>query len=216
MPVPSVIAIDGPVASGKTTVGRLLAQRLGYRFIDTGLYYRAMTSEALGRNVGMDDSTALGVLAREIRIDVIDDRVLVDGRDVTDGLRSSEVEAGVSRVSRLVVVRHAMVSQQQREAEAGDVVMVGRDIGTKVLPDAAKVYLEAPVEVRVKRRRAEFASQGRKMDAQAVRDGLEHRDKLDTERAEGPLRVADDAIVVDTQDLDAEGVVDRIIEVVGS
>jgi cytidylate kinase len=214
VPLASVIAIDGPVASGKTTVGRLLAERLGYRFIDTGLYYRAMTREALARDVGLDDSTALGALAKELRIDVLDDRAWVNDKDVTDGLRSSEVEAAVSRVARVVVIRHAMVREQQRQAKAGDVVMVGRDIGTVVLPSAVKVYLEAPVDVRVKRRTAEYASQGLKMDANTVRDGLEHRDKLDSERVEGPLRVAVDAFVVHTADLAPGVVVDRIIEVI--
>ncbi|MEX2598786.1 MAG: (d)CMP kinase [Dehalococcoidia bacterium] len=221
MTVPTVIAIDGPVASGKSTVGRVLATRLGYRFLDTGLMYRAVTLMALQRNIALNDAALLGDLAATLRIDVASsgvagaERILADGEDVTDHLRSPQVETAVSLVSKAGLVRRAMVAEQQRIAGEGGIVMVGRDIGTKVLPHAAKVFLDASKDERALRRYTEAKARGDATTLEAVRANLELRDRLDSEREESPLRVADDAARLDTEGLDVEGVVDRILQVLG-
>ena len=216
MTFPSVIAIDGPVASGKTTVGKALASRLGYRFIDTGMMYRACTLLALRAGIDPDDEVELGKLARAISLRFVispdGDRLLANDEDITDDLRTPEVQAAVSSVASVSEVRTSMVAQQQRMAEDGEVVMVGRDIGTKVLPDAAKLYLDASVSERIRRRSAE--EQGR-ATIEDVRANIEHRDRIDSEREDSPLRVADDALKVETDDLDINGVTERILESLG-
>ena len=218
MSVPDVtattIALDGPVASGKTTVGRALARRMGYRFVDTGLMYRAVTVEVLARGVRPDDADAAGAIAEAIAIEIGDDgeQVTVDGRLVTEELRSESVGRGVSFVARASRVRRALVARQREMAAGGGVVMVGRDIGTVVLPSAAKVYLNASPEVRAERRRAELAAAGSGVSERDVRVELELRDTLDSERDDSPLRTAQGAVVIDTEGLGIEGVVDRIVE----
>ena len=208
------IAIDGPVASGKSSVGRLLAQRLGVRFLDTGSMYRAMTWAAIRRGADLEDADALGQLAGEVSITVLSDgegTMLVDGRDVTAQLRTGEVEEGVSLVSKASGVRTAMVAQQRQVAREGSIVLAGRDIGTVVLPDATlKVYLEASLRVRACRRYAELVSGGGSLDLARLTSELTRRDKIDSERADSPLRAAEDALVIDTDDLTLEQVVDRI------
>ena len=212
--LPTVIAIDGPVASGKSAVGRSLARRLSYRFVDTGLMYRACTLLALRAAADISDAPTLERIAHAHRMDIVvspeGERLVVDGEDVTPDLRSVEVERHVSDVAKVAGVRTAMVDQQRRMAEEGRVVMVGRDIGSKVLPDAAKVYLEASADVRVQRR---FAELGGKATEAEVRANLELRDRIDSQRAESPLVVADDAVVVHTDALDVDGVVDEIVRV---
>ena len=216
-----MIAIDGPVASGKTSVGRALAVRLGYRFVDTGLMYRALTRLALRRGVPLDDESALERLAAEVQVQIVDGsggsaRVLADGDDVTDELRSPEIDAAVSEVSQVAAVRRAMVAEQQRIAESGRVVMVGRDIGTKVLPGAVKLYLAASKAERVRRRHAELAADGSALSIERVRENVELRDRLDSSRAEGPLRMAADALRIETDGLDVEGVVDAVVSLIRS
>jgi len=201
------------VASGKSAVGSRVARALGYRFIDTGVMYRAVTWLALERGVGLEDEAALTHLAESSRLEVEPERVVIDGSDVTERLRSPEVGEAVSLVSRVPGVRHAMVAQQRRLAEAGGVVMVGRDIGTVVLPDApVKVYLDASVEERVRRRLDELAEAGKEVSLQQVRDELALRDAIDSERATSPLRPADDATVIHTDDLSLDEVVERILK----
>ncbi|MDA1036631.1 MAG: (d)CMP kinase [Chloroflexi bacterium] len=216
MTFPKVIAIDGPVASGKTTVGKALAARLGYRFIDTGMMYRACTLLALRTGVDPDDEVGLANVARATILRFVasldGDRLLADDEDITDELRPPEVQAAVSSVARVSGVRTAMVAQQQQMAEAGEVVMVGRDIGTKVLPNAAKLYLDASIAERVRRRSAE--EQGR-VTVEDVRADVEHRDRVDSEREDSPLRAADDALRVETDELDVNGVTERILELLG-
>ncbi len=218
----NVIAIDGPVASGKTTVGRALAKRLGYRFLDTGLMYRAATLMALRRGVALDDPMALGSLAHALQIEIVpstadaEERILVDGEDVTADLRSSRVEDAVSLVARVTEVRKAMVVQQQRMAAEGRIVMVGRDIGTKVVPTAAKVFLDATPNERARRRLEELKARGEKTTMAAVRANLDLRDQLDTERTDSPLMAAADAVHVKTEGLSPDDVVDRITRIVGA
>ena len=210
------VAIDGPGASGKTTVGARVAGRLGFRFLDTGLTYRAATWAALRRGVDMEDDEALMVLTRLLDIRITgDSRVLVDGVDATDGLHTSKVDGSVSRVSAVRGVREVLVPIQRRAAEDGPVVMVGRDICTVVLPDArSKVYLDASPEVRAGRRRAEIARTGGSVELEQVSDELRRRDTYDSGREESPLTVADDAVVIDTSDLSVEEVVEQIIRLV--
>ncbi len=216
MPIPSVIAIDGPVASGKTTVGRQLAARLGYRFVDTGLMYRALTLIALRRGIDPRNEIALGELAAETEISMVKGshgatKVHADGGDVTSALRTAEVEGAVSVVAQVAAVRSALVVQQQRIADGGSVVMVGRDIGTVVLPRATKVFLTASPAERARRRHAELEASGSAASMKDVRENLALRDTLDSERAEGPLRVADSAVLVETEGLTIDEVVDAVV-----
>jgi len=220
----STIAIDGPAASGKSTIGELLARRLGYLYFDTGVMYRAVTWAALDRGISIEDEAAVTALAEELRIDVVpptgDDgrqyTVLADGVDVTWEIRSPAVNANVSPVSAYPGVRREMVRQQRRVAECGRVVMVGRDIGTVVLPDAdLKVYLDASVEERARRRWKEERARGEDSEYETVLASMRRRDEIDGNRKASPLRTAEDAVVLDTTDLDIEGVmaaVERLIE----
>ncbi|MCH8026127.1 MAG: (d)CMP kinase [Chloroflexi bacterium] len=207
------MAIDGPSAAGKSAVGGRVAERLGYRFIDTGMMYRAITWLAHERQVDLEDDAALTRLAESVELALEADRVRVDGIDVTDRLRSTEVGKAVSLVSRVAGVREAMVRGQRAMAGQGRVVMAGRDIGTVVLPDAPlKVYLEASAAERNRRRHEELRAMGRSVTLQQVRDELANRDAIDSERAVSPLRPAEDAVVIDTDALSLEQVVERILE----
>ncbi len=215
---PITVAIDGPSGSGKSTVGHGLAERIGATFVDTGLMYRALTLAALERKVDPDDPVALGRLAREARIHVRRPRVgesarletvLLGRRDVTSEVRTPRIDRLVSQVSRHAEVRRAMVAVQRATARAGDVVMVGRDIGTVVLPDATlKVYLTASTLVRAARRAAEM---GRPERASEYLAEIEQRDAADSGRAVAPLRKADGALVLDTGQLDVDACVDAIV-----
>ena len=180
MRYPSVIAIDGPVASGKTTVGRELARRLGYAFVDTGVYYRAVTIDALDAATSLDDEPALTRLAQGLAIRLEGESVSLGDVDITSRLRAPEVDAAVSAVAKVGGVRRAMVAQQRATAEGGDVVMVGRDIGTQVLPDAAKVYLDASPEERTRRRVKELEGTAQARSEAEVLGNLEMRDAIDS------------------------------------
>ncbi len=216
----AAIAVDGPVASGKTTVGRLLALKLGYRFLDTGVMYRAITWAALEAGVSPKDSQPLVTLAREQKMEVAFQQngqavVLVDGRDVATHLRETRVEESVSLVSLVPGVRDILVALQRGLAEDGRMVMAGRDIGTVVLPDAPlKVFLTASVAERARRRHAELQASGRSVSYQEVLEELAKRDKLDSERKVAPLRPATDAHVVNTDGLTIEVAVERILDLV--
>lgn len=213
---PSVIAIDGPVAAGKTVVGKELARRLGFRFLDTGVMYRALTWLALHRAIPMDDDAALGVLADETTIlpeGQDGDGVLIGEYWVGPELRDPVVDSNVSIVSRIPEVRRAMVRQQRLLAKEGRMVMVGRDIGTVVLPDATlKVFMLASVEERARRRWQEMVDQGRSAAFSAVLSGIKDRDHMDAHRADSPLTPAKDALLLDTGGLSIEQVVERILQ----
>jgi cytidylate kinase len=215
------IAIDGPAASGKSVVGAEVAARLGYRFFDTGAMYRAVTWHALARGVDVNDARALVRLVESARVDVReagrggDERtsVLVDGADATPHLRSPEVEAAVSLVSRVAGVRRALVRIQRALAAEGAVVMAGRDIGTVVLPDAdLKVYLDASPRVRAERRAAQLREAGRACDVEALAAELQRRDAIDSSRDASPLTAASDAVIIRTDDMTVDEVVDRVLE----
>lgn len=213
------VAIDGPSGAGKSTVGYALARRIDATFVDTGLMYRALTLAALERGVDLDDAAGLGDLAVSSRIEVerptpdqVDrfETVLLDSRDVTLDVREPAVDRAVSAVSRHAEVRDAMLGVQRSAAFRGDVVMVGRDIGTVVLPDATlKVYLTAPAEVRAVRRAAEMGLPHR---ADAYLDELRRRDAADSERAVAPLRIPSGALILDTGERDVDACVDAIVE----
>jgi cytidylate kinase len=211
-----VIAIDGPVAAGKTMAGRELAERMDLRYLDTGVMYRAITWLALKNATPIEDEAALGALASETQI-MLDgsnsDRVLVDGISVGPELRDAEVDHHVSLVSRVPSVRRALVMQQRRMASEGQIVMVGRDIGTVVLPKAdLKIYITASSEERARRRWKEFQAQGRETDYQSVLNETKARDDLDTQRDDSPLKPAEDAWVLDTDGLTGDQVVDLIVQ----
>jgi len=194
-----------------------LASRLKLRFLDTGNMYRAVTWAALDRNIGLKDEGALQELAEKIEIRLITDngfdRLLVDSRDVTDLLRQREIDRGVSAVSAVSGVRRAIVPQQRTVADEGPIVMVGRDIGTVVLPDAkVKVFLMASSDVRAQRRHRENMEKGIATDLGQVTIDLRRRDSQDTKRADSPLRPADDALEIDTDSLSVEEVVALITE----
>jgi cytidylate kinase len=215
---PLSVAIDGPSGSGKSTVGYAVAQRIGATFVDTGLMYRALTLAALERGVDPDDGEALGRLAREVRIEVRRPRheqtdrretVLLDRRDVTKDARTPRVDRVVSSVSRHAAVRDAMLHVQRAAARRRDTVMVGRDIGTVVLPDATlKVFLTAVAAVRAARRAAEMGRPDR-LDRYLAE--IEERDAADIGREVAPLRKAPGALVLDTGDLDVDACVDAIV-----
>ncbi len=220
---PSVIAIDGPAGSGKSTLGHLLAQRLGYLYFDTGALYRAVSLAALEHGVSVDDDVSLAELARRVTIDVLEPAVadgrlytvLLDGRDVTWDIRSPAVDAIVSPVSAVAGVRRALVDRQRRIAQRGKVVMVGRDIGTVVLPDAdLKLFVDASLEVRAQRRHAELLGRGEQAAYEHVLDEMRRRDVRDREKPISPLVAAPDAIVLDTTKLDMNAMVDRAEEIV--
>ena len=212
MPTPRAIAVDGPVASGKTVVGAAVAIRLGYRFLDTGTMYRAVTWAAIRRGVDFADCEALTSLASSLamRLDA-GDRLTVDGEDVTGYLRDDDVQRAVSPVSAVPGVRTALVSQQRAVADRGPIVMVGRDIGTDVLPDARiKIFLRASAEVRARRRYDQIREGGGSTSYDRVVCDLAHRDKIDSERAVSPLRPAPDAIVIETDHMTVEQVIERV------
>ncbi len=219
-----IVAIDGPAGSGKSTVAKAVARRLGFAYLDTGAMYRAVTWLALHRGVELDDETAVTELADTEPVtfgrapgEPLATRVEVAGEDATRGIRTPEVDAAVSIVAKLPGVRRAMVAQQRRAAEAArDSVVEGRDIGTVVFPDAAvKVYLTASAEERARRRREQHAEAGHgEESAQAVLAQLERRDRIDSTREASPLKPASDAVVLDTTGLGVDEVVGRIAALV--
>jgi CMP/dCMP kinase len=230
---PSVIAIDGPAASGKSTVGLRLAEVLGYLFFDTGVMYRAVTWAALERGLDAREGEAMGELAEHLSIDIApaagenadgqQSTVLVNGRDVTAQIRSGQVDRHVSAVSAHEQVRSALTRNQRRiglkyglgDGDRAGIVMVGRDIGTVVLSEApVKVYLDATPEERARRRYKEWMAKGVPVDYRAVLSDLIRRDEIDSTRSLAPLQIADDATVLDTTRLSPAEVVERILELV--
>ena len=218
--LPSVITIDGPASSGKSTLGNMLAMQLGYLYFDTGVMYRAVTYAAIKRGIPIDDEDAITHLAEQSQIDVTppsraDGRsydVLIDGQDVTWEIRRSDVDGNVSLVSAYIGVRRALSDQQRRIGLQGDVVMVGRDIGTVVLPEAdLKFYLDASVEVRARRRYFELKERGVQVDYESILSSIQERDRIDSTREVAPLKISQDAIVIDTDNIDIELVLDKML-----
>ena len=221
MKMSTVIAIDGPAASGKSTLGKQLADVLGYLFFDTGVMYRAVTWAALQGEVDIADEEGVTALAETLDIDVQppskdDGRnydVLVNGEDVTWQIRQPEVEANVSEVSAYSGVRRALSAQQRRIGLRGRVVMVGRDIGTVVMPEAAlKVYLDASVQERARRRYEENRGRGEPADLEAIRQAVLARDHIDSTRDLSPLRPAADAVIVNSDEMGIDQVLEYVRE----
>jgi cytidylate kinase len=213
-----VVALDGPASSGKSSVGAAAAARLGLRFLDTGLLYRALTAMALRAGADIRDPDALVPLAARVALG--DDgngrltRVLLDGEDATDTIHSHEVDAAVSAVAGVPEVRAALLARQRALAEDGGIIVVGRDIGTVVLPDAgAKIFLDATVEARADRRIAERGLDPAGEAAELVREGLRARDHQDRNRPVAPLRAAEDAVHVANDSTFADAV-DRVVEAI--
>lgn len=210
------IAVDGPASSGKGTVARGVARALGYQYVDTGAMYRAVALFARRRAIAWDDEPALARLARELRFRFHWDgellRVEVDGEDVTGAIREDAIGNGASDVSALPAVRSALLEQQRALGASGGVVMDGRDIGTVVLPDAdLKVFLDAGLDERARRRHEELLRRGEVVHYAEVRDAIAERDRRDRERETAPLRQAPDAVYVDTTDLTIRQAVDVLL-----
>ena len=216
---PSIIAIDGPAAAGKSTLGPRLADALGYLFFDTGVMYRAVTWLALQRGLDLLDEAAVSALAEQTSIDVLpaskpDGRacdVIVEGRDITWAIRRPEVDANVSIVAAYRGVRQAMSEQQRRIGQRGRVVMVGRDIGTVVLPEAdLKIYLDASASERARRRHEEIEQRGGDADYDEILSKVLERDRIDTTRDVAPLRAAEDALIINSDDMNADEAFEQV------
>lgn len=210
-----IIAIDGPVGAGKSTAARLLAKRLGYRYIDSGAMYRALSWKALRAGLDPDDEPSLRRLADETSIvfEPAGDRelILVDGQDVGRQIRERQVEQATSKISAHPSIRAVMVARQRQMAEKGGVVMDGRDIGTVVFPDAdMKFYLTARLEVRAQRRYIEALAAGASREMTELAEDIRLRDTRDMNRRTSPLRKADQAVTIDTSDLPVSEVVDAM------
>lgn len=219
MGYPGIVAIDGPAASGKTTVANQLAEKWGYLFFDTGVMYRAVTWLALHRDIPTKNELAVSKLAQTVVIDVLppskdDGReydVIADGIDVTWYIRKQIVDKKVSRVSAYPEVRKALTIQQRRIGLRGKVIMVGRDIGTVVLPEAdMKIFLDASVEVRARRRYQQRIDRGEKASYEKILKTLKKRDRIDSTREVAPLVAAADAVIIDTDHLEISQVVSEI------
>jgi cytidylate kinase len=217
---PSIIAIDGPAASGKSTLGLRLANALGYLFFDTGVMYRAVTWLALQRDMDLNDEEAVTALAEKTPIEIApaskaDGRacdVLIDGNDVTWETRLPEVDANVSVVSAYRGVRSALSQQQRRIGQRGTIVMVGRDIGTVVLPEAnVKIYLDATAEERAKRRYNEIIARGGAADYDEILAKVIERDHIDSTRDVAPLKAAEDAVTLDSDKRNADEVFEQAL-----
>jgi cytidylate kinase len=210
------IAIDGPAGAGKSTVARLLAQRLGYLYLDTGAFYRAVTLHFLELGLGKEDLERGGIarFLQSVRIDICpggETRILLNGRDVSQDIRTPEVDALVSYVAKAPEVRDFLREVQRHIALSRPSVVEGRDIGTVILPEAdLKVFLTALPEVRARRRWQELALRGKKVDYKVVLKNLLERDSIDSQRSCAPLRQAQDAVVVDTSHLTVEEVVEKL------
>ena len=223
MNYPKIVAIDGPAASGKSTLGEKLADYLGYLYFDTGVMYRAVTLAALQNLHSVEDEILVSRLAEKIKIEVFppsvaDGRkcdVFLDGKDVTWEIRGPEVDVNVSQVSTYQGVRGAMTIQQRRIGQRGSVVMVGRDIGTVVLPEAdLKIYLDASVEERARRRYQEIDQRGETALLEVITSSLKRRDIIDSTRKIAPLRPAKDAVILNSDDLSINDVWQRVIQLI--
>jgi cytidylate kinase len=223
--LPRTIAIDGPAGAGKSTIGRMLAERLGYLFLDTGAMYRAVALAALRRGISPTNEELLAELADTLHIRIekptpgeTDGRsytVMIGPEDITWEIRKPEVESVVSQVASHPEVRSALVRQQRRMARRGPVVMVGRDITTEVLPDAdLKIYLDASLQERARRRFVELQERGSSLTFNQVESEIAHRDRQDMNREAGALRRAEDAVLIDSDGLSREETLDKMLEIV--
>ena len=207
-----IVTIDGGVASGKSAVGKRVAEKLGLPFIDSGLMYRAVTRLATERGISPHDADAVTTLAESTRMRIEGERVWADGQELTEGIYDTDYADALPIISAIPGVRKSLVEQQRQLGESG-VVMAGRDIGTVVFPDADhKFFLIASLDEKVRRRAAQYERRGERVDEEAMRKEVEMRDRVDSERPVAPLRPAADAVIIDTDHLDLDHVVERILE----
>jgi CMP/dCMP kinase len=206
------ITMDGPAGSGKSTVSKLIAKRLGYKYIDTGAMYRAVAIRSHELNISPDDDTGLEQLCKTVKVEFVDGKITVDDRDVSVEIRTPLADGLASVVSSRAPIREAMIALQREMAQVGGVVMEGRDIGTVVLPDAdLKFYITASPEVRGERRHKERLQKGEESDLNQVIESIKERDKRDSQRKLSPLKPAVDARIVDTTGLAILDVVDTVL-----
>lgn len=210
-----IVAIDGPSGAGKGTIARTLAEALQYRHVDTGAMYRAVGWKAVHDGIALDDEPALAALAERSQIRVEGGRVSIDGHDITQDIRTPEIDKAASAVARIPRVREVLVARQRLMGEPGGVVMEGRDIGTVVFPDAdVKIYLDASAEERARRRLNDPAHSGGKAGEAAVAASIDARDRSDTTRTASPLTMAADAVLIDTTGMPIAQVVDKVLALV--
>jgi cytidylate kinase len=211
-----IVAIDGPAGSGKSTVARGVARRLGFTYLDSGAMYRAVTLAALEAGIDVEDGEALGLIAERATIELRERdhvyvQVMLDGRDVSELIRTPKVTGASSRVAAHPDVRRALLAKQRSLIEAGNYVVEGRDIGTVVAPDApVKVFLTADADERARRRAAELERRGTQAQTGEVKKAIEQRDTLDSTRSAAPLRAAGDAVTIDTTGMEAQDVIERV------
>ncbi len=216
-----ILALDGPAGAGKSVVAARVARRLGWPLIDTGAIYRTVTLVAMRARLDLADESSVGTLARQLRVTIgqpvgtdLEYSVVCDGEDVTTQLFTEDIDRRVSVVAAHPTVREAVLPLQ-RNAASGDSVVVGRDIGTVVFPDAKlKIYLDASPEIRAERRRRQMLDRGVELSYEQVLEDVRRRDGVDSNRATAPLRVAEDAVVLDTDPLGIDEVVDRLVALV--
>jgi cytidylate kinase len=216
---PIVVAIDGPAGSGKSTTARRAAQELGFLYLDTGAMYRALTAKAIALGIDPADEAAITRLARSTNMEIQEQdgvsHVLVDGEDLTDALRSPEISRRVSYVARVPEARRLLVAIQRAIAGERDVVVEGRDIGTVVFPDApVKIYLDASLDERARRRRLDLEQSGENVAHEELRREIARRDEIDSDRSDSPLRRAEGAVVIDTTRLTIDQQVAEVLELV--
>jgi CMP/dCMP kinase len=210
-----IVAIDGPSGAGKGTIARAVAERLGYRHVDTGAMYRAVAWLARHRSVPLDAPDAVAQLAEQATLTVSDGCIAIDGHDVTQAIRTPEMDGAAASVARVPAVRRVLVERQRALAGSGGVVMEGRDIGTVVFPAAdVKIYLDADPAERARRRANDPAHAGSAGPLAIVATAMADRDRLDTTRLTSPLVVADDAVRIDTTNLEITTVVERVLAIV--
>lgn len=215
----TIVAIDGPAGSGKSSTAKEVARRLNFTYVDTGAMYRAATLATIRKNIDINDEEQITQLVRnlDIRFRWIDNthHTFLDGKDVSDDIRTSAVAAMVSPVSAIPGVRVVMAAQQRAMAEIDNIVMEGRDIGTNVFPNADfKFYMDADIQVRAKRRMGDYQDLGQPLTIEKIIEELRKRDDIDSSRSHSPLKKADDAIIIDTTHLNFQEQVDRIVAIV--
>lgn len=209
------IAIDGPAGAGKSTIAKLLSERLGITYMDTGAMYRALTWKLLNKSVDLNDEKLVANIAKDTVMQINQEDIVLDGQTLKNEIREDIVNQNVSEVARIAEVREILVDLQRKMSQDISIVMDGRDIGTHVLPNADyKIFLTASIDERAKRRALELNKKGFKTNIEDIKEGIEHRDKIDTERKASPLKPAEDAIIVDSTSKSIDTVIDELMNIV--